>query len=56
MDSEIELNDAIQELHIIATQPDLYAILLQMNTLHTLIQLLSHENTGKIVYMLGRPY
>ncbi|XP_055343721.1 beta-catenin-like protein 1 [Paramacrobiotus metropolitanus] len=45
MDSEIELNDAVQELHIIATQPDLYSVVLQMNTMQTLTQLLSHENT-----------
>ncbi|OWA52592.1 Beta-catenin-like protein 1 [Hypsibius exemplaris] len=45
MDSEIELNDAIQEMHILATQPDLYPVLVQMNFISTIIQLLSHENS-----------
>ncbi|CAF4698825.1 unnamed protein product, partial [Rotaria sp. Silwood1] len=31
MESEIELNDAVQELHIIATQSELYHVLVNMN-------------------------
>lgn len=45
MDSEIELNDAIQELHIIATQPDLYHVIVQLNAVTSVLGLLSHENT-----------
>lgn len=45
MDSEIELNDAVQELHAIATQADLYHVLVNMNGISLLMGLLTHENT-----------
>lgn len=45
MESELELNDIIQEMHVIATVPDLYHILVDLNTVQSLLQLLSHENT-----------
>ena len=46
MDSEIELNDTIQDMHVTATRPDLYHLFLQTNCIQTLLGLLSHENTG----------
>ncbi len=46
MDSEIELNETIQEMHVAATRPDLYYLLLQANSIQILLSLLSHENTG----------
>ncbi|XP_022658966.1 beta-catenin-like protein 1 isoform X2 [Varroa jacobsoni] len=45
MDSEIELNEVIQEMHIVATHPELYPILVQHNTLESLLSLLGHENS-----------
>ncbi|CAF0963645.1 unnamed protein product [Adineta ricciae] len=45
MDSEIELNDAVQELHVIATQSELYHVLVNMNGISLLMSLLTHENT-----------
>lgn len=45
MESEIELNDAVQELHVIATQSDLYHVLVNMNGISLLMGLLAHENT-----------
>lgn len=45
MESELELNDAVQELHVIATQSDLYHVLVNMNGISLLMGLLSHENT-----------
>lgn len=45
MESEIELNDAVQELHAIATQSDLYHVLVNMNGIPLLMGLLTHENT-----------
>ena len=45
MESEIELNDAVQELHVVATQSDLYPVLVNMNGVTLLMGLLSHENT-----------
>ena len=46
MESELELNDILQQMHIIATVPDQYRILVELNTVRSLLQLLSHENTG----------
>ncbi|GIX88478.1 beta-catenin-like protein 1 [Caerostris extrusa] len=45
MDSEIELNDIILEMHIIATQPDLYHILVELNSVSSILGLLTHDNT-----------
>lgn len=55
MESELDLNDIIQEMHVIATMPDLYHLLVELNAVHSLLGLLSHENTD-ILYLtiLGR--
>lgn len=45
MESEIELNVAIQELHAIATVPNLYHLLIELSAVQSLLQLLIHENT-----------
>ncbi|XP_055607376.1 beta-catenin-like protein 1 [Uranotaenia lowii] len=45
MESEIELNDVIQELHAVATVPDLYTLLVELNGVASLLELLSHQNT-----------
>uniref|UniRef100_A0A069DVH7 Beta-catenin-like protein 1 n=1 Tax=Panstrongylus megistus TaxID=65343 RepID=A0A069DVH7_9HEMI len=45
MESELELHEAIQELHAIATVPDLYPLMVQLNAIPSLLELLSHENT-----------
>lgn len=45
MESEIELHEAIQELHALATVPDLYPLLVQLQAIPSLLDLLSHENT-----------
>lgn len=45
MESEIELNDAVQELHVVATQSELYPVLVNMNGISLLLGLLNHENT-----------
>lgn len=45
MESEVELHDTIEELHVVATVPNLYPILIEMGTVKTLLSLLSHENT-----------
>ena len=47
MESELELNDILQQMHVIATVPDQYHILVELNTVRSLLQLLSHENTGR---------
>uniref|UniRef100_A0A1E1XQJ8 Beta-catenin-like protein 1 N-terminal domain-containing protein n=1 Tax=Amblyomma sculptum TaxID=1581419 RepID=A0A1E1XQJ8_AMBSC len=45
MDSEVELNDILQEMHIVATQPEFYPILVELNAVQSILGLLSHENT-----------
>ncbi|XP_058130373.1 beta-catenin-like protein 1 [Anopheles ziemanni] len=45
MESEIELNDAIQEMHAVATVPDLYPLLVDLNGVASLLELLSHQNS-----------
>ncbi|KRX16645.1 Beta-catenin-like protein 1, partial [Trichinella nelsoni] len=45
MDSEVELNVAIQELHSLATVPQFYTILARLNTVSSLCQLLLHPNS-----------
>lgn len=55
LDSEVELNDAIQELHIVSTAPELYEILIEMNSVQSVLQLLSHDNTGTSVPSFDLP-
>ena len=47
MESEVELNSIINEMHVIATVPDLYNIVVDLNAVQSLLQLLGHENTGQ---------
>ena len=47
MDSELELNDEIQKLHVIATVPHLYHHIVEVNAVGTILGLLSHENSGR---------
>uniref|UniRef100_A0A8D3DP25 Catenin beta like 1 n=1 Tax=Scophthalmus maximus TaxID=52904 RepID=A0A8D3DP25_SCOMX len=42
MESELDLNDIIQEMHVIATMPDLYHLLVELNSVHSLLGLLTH--------------
>ena len=51
MESELDLNDIIQEMHVIATMPDLYHLLVELNSVHSLLGLLSHENTDILSVM-----
>lgn len=50
MESELDLNDIIQEMHVIATIPDLYHLLVELHAVPSLLGLLSHENTD-ILYL-----
>lgn len=45
MDSELDLNDEIQKLHVIATVPHLYQHIVDVNAVGTILGLLSHENS-----------
>ncbi|XP_052822052.1 beta-catenin-like protein 1 isoform X1 [Octopus bimaculoides] len=45
MESEMELNDVLHEMHVVATVPALYHVLVELNTVQSLLQLLTHDNT-----------
>lgn len=45
MESELELNDEIQSLHIISTVPQYYSLLIGARTINTLCGLLTHDNS-----------
>ncbi|KAI6182919.1 DUF1716 domain-containing protein [Aphelenchoides bicaudatus] len=44
LDSEMELNNAIQDVHAIASQLELYQVFVQLGAVTLLLQLLAHEN------------
>lgn len=46
MESEVELNEGIQELQAIATMPDLYPFVIESGSVKSLLQLIGHENAG----------
>ncbi|KAL0112501.1 hypothetical protein PUN28_012075 [Cardiocondyla obscurior] len=45
LESEVELHETLQELHIVATNPDLYQLMVELGAVPSLLELLSHENT-----------
>ena len=45
LDSELELHEAIQSLHAVATGPELYPRLVGLGAVSSLLALLGHENT-----------
>ncbi|XP_063977650.1 beta-catenin-like protein 1 [Diachasmimorpha longicaudata] len=45
MESEVELHETLQELHVVATNPELYPLMVELGAVPSLLELLSHENT-----------
>ena len=45
MESEIELDDHIKDLHVLATAPHLYNVLVSLGVVESLLGVLVHENT-----------
>lgn len=45
MESEIDLHAVINDLKAVATVPDLYPILVELNAIPSLLELLAHQNT-----------
>ena len=41
----MELHDVLQEMHSLATVPDMFPIMVELNTVSTLLGLLNHSNT-----------
>lgn len=47
MDSEVELDEEIKKLHILAASPELYPVFIKLRAPESLLKLLMHENPGK---------
>ncbi|GFR75921.1 beta-catenin-like protein 1 [Elysia marginata] len=45
LQSEIELNEIIHEMHVMATVPEHYQILVDLRCVQSLLQLVAHDNT-----------
>jgi len=45
LDSEMDLDESINELQVIAGAPDLYADMIKMGVITTVLSLIPHENT-----------
>lgn len=43
----------VQEMHVIATQPDLYELLVEHGAVESILQLLVHENTDIIAAVVN---
>ena len=52
----MELNEILHEMHVIATVPDLYHVLVDLNAVQSLLQLLNHDNTGDAHNSLFQDY
>ena len=52
MESEIELNETVHEMHVMATVPEYYQILVDLRCVQSLLQLVGHDNTGSIEFDL----
>ena len=50
---EIDLHEEIEKLHVLATVPELYPTIVEMNCLQTMIGLLSHENSDIIIAVVN---
>ena len=44
MESELDLHEAIQELHALATVPEMYVVAVEQKLIPTLLGLLAHDN------------
>ncbi|XP_065887853.1 beta-catenin-like protein 1 [Dysidea avara] len=53
MESEVDLHEEIEKLHVLATVPELYPTLVDMNCLHTTIGLLNHENSDIVIAVVS---
>lgn len=52
MESELELNDELQKLHVVATVPEHYQVLIETNAIQTLVGLLSHDNSDVAIAVI----
>jgi Catenin-beta-like, Arm-motif containing nuclear len=53
VESEVDLDEEIKRLHVLATAPELYPELIRHNSLVSLLQLIAHENSDISVSVLA---
>jgi len=53
MESEVDLHEEIEKLHVLATVPELYPTIVDMNCLNTTIGLLNHENSDIVIAVVS---
>ena len=53
MESEIELNQEINELYPLAASPELYPIFIQSGSLTSVLGMITHENTDISITTIG---
>ena len=51
MESELELHEEIQKLHVLATAPEYYGVFVRLNSVATCLNLLNHENSGEFSFL-----
>ena len=53
MDSEIDLDEQLKEMSVIAASPELYPVIVKMNAVSSILGLLSHENTDIAISVIS---
>jgi len=53
MESELDLHDEIQRMHVLATVPEYYSIIVKLHITNTLLGLISHDNTDISTAVVG---
>jgi beta-catenin-like protein 1 len=53
MESELELHEAIQQLHALATVPELYQVAVENKLVPTLLGLLAHDNSDVAIAVVN---
>ena len=53
MQSEVELDEAITALHVLAAHPQLYELTARLGTVTSMLSLLTHENTDIVLSVVA---
>ncbi len=53
MDSELDLDEEVKKLMAVAGSPELYPAFVRTNTVQTLLNLLTHQNTDIVADVIG---
>ena len=53
MESEVELDEELKRMHLLAAAPELYADFVSLGALPSLLGLLAHENADIVIEVIG---